>query len=41
MTAGETAQVEANMSIVHNIMNNSNDVIAGGSTSGNKLQLAA
>lgn len=29
MTAGETAQVEANMNVVHNIMNNSSDITIG------------
>jgi len=26
MTAGETAQVEANMNVVHNLVNNSNEI---------------
>lgn len=41
MTAGETVQIEANMTVVHNIMNGSDEVSQGGSWTGHKLQVAA
>lgn len=39
MTAGETAQVEANMNVVHNILNGSDSLV--GSLVQPKLALAA